>query len=347
MTFIIGKFARVAVWSLAVGVACGAYPFAAQLLAQGSASPATGSAVEAGGVEVLQLRPNLFLIASGGANVVVQVGTDGAIVVDTGTAASAPAVLAAIKRLTAQPIRYVINTNADPDHVGGNEVVVKAGMSLFTLPTFSTSLPTPTGAQVVASQQVLARMSGAVGGGHAFPQGAWPTETFRQKRRYMFFNDEGIDMLHQPAAHSDGDVVVVFRRSDIVVAGDVLDTTRFPVIDVASGGSVQGELDALNRLLELVIPSWVPIGSHDAGTWVVPGHGRVCNQLDVADYRDMVTIIRDRVQDMIARGLTLAQVQAAAPAQGYARRYGSEGGSWTTQMFVEAVYRSLKAAGPQ
>ncbi|MDP9114146.1 MAG: MBL fold metallo-hydrolase [Acidobacteriota bacterium] len=298
-------------------------------------------------MEVLQLRPNLSLIVGGGSNVVVQTGADGAVVVDTGAAASAPAILAAIKRLTPQPIRYVINTSADPDHVGGNELVVKAGKSLFTLPTFSTTLDAPTGAQVVAAEQVLTRMSGTADGGRAFPQSAWPTETFRQKRRSMFFNDEGIEMLHQPAAHSDGDVVVFFRRSDIVVAGDVLDTTRFPVINVAAGGSVQGEIDALNRLLELVIPSWVPIGSRDAGTWVVPGHGRVCNQLDVADYRDMVTIIRDRVQDMIARGLTLAQVQAAAPAQGYVRRYGSEGGSWTTRMFVEAVYRSLKAAGAQ
>ncbi len=310
------------------------------------ARPSAGSAVNAGGAEVLELRPNISLLGAGGADVVVQFGTDGAVVVDTGAAASAPAVLAAIKRLTTQPIRYVINTSADPDHVGGNEAVVKPGKSLFTLLTIGMRIAPPTGAHVVAAEQVLTRMSSPAGGGSAFPQSAWPTETFRQKRRYMFFNNEGIEMLYQPAAHSDGGVVVFFRRSDIVAAGDILDTKRFPVINVAAGGSVQGEVDALNRVLELVIPS-VPIVSRDAGTWVVPGHGRVCNQADVADYRDMVTIMRDRVQDMIARGLTLAQVQAAAPAQGYIRRYGSEGGPWTTQMFVEAVYRSLQAGRRQ
>jgi glyoxylase-like metal-dependent hydrolase (beta-lactamase superfamily II) len=146
--------------------------------------------------------------------------------------------------------------------------------------------------------------------------------------------------LHQPAAHTDGDSIVFFRRSDVVVAGDVLDTTRFPLIDVARGGSIQGEIDALNRLVELAIPS-VPLVSREAGTLVIPGHGRICDQLDVVEYRDMVTIIRDRIRDLIEEGKTLEQIQATSPARGYARRYGSDSGPWTTKMFVEAVYRSL------
>jgi cyclase len=156
----------------------------------------------------------------------------------------------------------------------------------------------------------------------------------------MYLNDEGIEVLHQPAAHTDGDSIVFFRRSDVVVAGDILDTTRFPLIDVARGGSIQGEIDALNRLVELAIPS-VPLVSREAGTLVIPGHGRVCDQLDVVEYRDMVTIIRDRIRDLIREEKTLEQIQATAPTRGYTRRYGSDSGPWTTKMFVEAVYRSL------
>jgi glyoxylase-like metal-dependent hydrolase (beta-lactamase superfamily II) len=155
----------------------------------------------------------------------------------------------------------------------------------------------------------------------------------------MYLNGEGIEVLHQPAAHTDGDVVVFFRKSDVVVAGDILDTTRFPAIDVARGGSIQGEIAALNRLVDLAIPS-VPIVSREAGTIVVPGHGRLCDQFDVVEYRDMVTIVRDRVQELVDAGRSLEQVKAASPARGYTRRYGGESGAWTNQ-FVEAVYASL------
>jgi glyoxylase-like metal-dependent hydrolase (beta-lactamase superfamily II) len=152
-------------------------------------------------------------------------------------------------------------------------------------------------------------------------------------------------VLHQPAAHTDGDVLVFFRRSDMVVAGDVLDTTRFPVIDVARGGSVTGEIAALNRLVDLAIPS-VPIVSREAGTLVIPGHGHVCDQTDVADYRDMVTIVRDRIRDLKKAGMTLNQIKATSPTRGYTRRYGSDSGSWTTDNFVDAVYQSLAREKP-
>jgi glyoxylase-like metal-dependent hydrolase (beta-lactamase superfamily II) len=156
----------------------------------------------------------------------------------------------------------------------------------------------------------------------------------------MYLNGEGIEILHQPSAHTDGDVVVFFRRSDVVVAGDILDTTRFPTINVARGGTINGEIAALNRLVELAIPS-VPIVSREAGTLVIPGHGRVCDQIDVVEYKDMVTIIRDRVRDLMDAGMSLEQVKAASPARGYTRRYGSDTGPWTTNQFVEAIYQTL------
>ncbi len=152
-------------------------------------------------------------------------------------------------------------------------------------------------------------------------------------------------MLHQPAAHTDSDVFAFFRRSDVVVAGDVLDTRHFPVIDVERGGSIDGEIAALNRLAELAVPS-VPIVSREAGTIVIPGHGRLCDHYDVIEYRDMITIVRDRVRDLVTSGRSLEQVKAAAPAAGYAGRYGNDGGDWTTDRFVEAVYRSLAKEKP-
>jgi glyoxylase-like metal-dependent hydrolase (beta-lactamase superfamily II) len=232
----------------------------------------------------------------------------------------------------------VINTSADADHVGGNEIVARAGQHLFTAPD-----PTgagPVGAAILSTQRVLARMSAPTGQAAPFAEGAWPSETFDRGRKYMYLNGEGIEVFHLPAAHTDGDAVVFFRRSDVVVAGDIFDTERFPVIDVARGGSVEGEIAALNRIVELAIPS-IPIVSREEGTWVVPGHGRLSDQLDVVHYRDMVTIVRDRVRDLVKAGMTLEQVKATSPARGYTQRYGARSGSWTTDAFVEAVYRSL------
>ena len=194
------------------------------------------------------------------------------------------------------------------------------------------------GASILSVEQVLTRMSGPAAQTR-FPAAAWPTETFNQPRKYMYLNGEGIEVFHQPAAHTDGDAIVFFRRSDVVVAGDVFDTTRFPVIDIAKGGSIQGEIAALQKLVDTAIPS-VPIVSREEGTLIIPGHGRICDQLDVVEYRDMVTIIRDRIRDLMKQGLTLEQIKAASPARGYTRRYGSDTGAWTTNDFVEAMYRS-------
>jgi glyoxylase-like metal-dependent hydrolase (beta-lactamase superfamily II) len=307
-------------------------------LAQGGQTSIAGT----GGLEVLQLRPNFYMIGGAGSNVGVQVGEDGVVVVDAGSSAKAADVLAAIQKITPRPIRYIIDTSADPDHVGGNETISKAGQTLFTAPG-SIALPgnfLGGVASILSAEKVLTRMSAPTGQSAAYSADALPTETFDQLRKYMFLNGEGIEVLHQPEAHTDGDVVVFFRRSDVVVAGDILDLTRFPVIDVARGGSIEGTIAALSRVVDLAIPS-VPIVSREAGTIVIPGHGHLCDQFDVVEYRDMVSIIRDRVRDLKNAGRTLDQVKAAAPARGYTRRYGSNLGVWTTDMFVEAIYKSL------
>jgi glyoxylase-like metal-dependent hydrolase (beta-lactamase superfamily II) len=294
------------------------------------------------GLEVLEVRPNFFMIAGAGGNIGIQVGDDGVVVVDAGSAASAPAVVAAIKRITPKPIRYVIDTGPDADHVGGNEVLSKAGDQFYPGTRSAGARPDAlrSVASILAAEGVVRHMTAAAESAPARPLVGLPTESFHYARKYFYLNGEAIEVLHQPAAHSDSDVFAFFRRSDVVVAGDVIDTRHFPVIDLERGGSIEGEIAALSRLADLAVPS-VPIVSREAGTIVIPGHGRLCDQFDVIEYRDMVTIIRDRVRDLIDAGRSLEQVKAAAPAKGYTGRYGNEGGDWTTAKFVEAVYRSL------
>jgi len=321
----------------------------ARVVAQGSETTASllvrtaqPASVRSDGLDVQQLRPNFYVIAGAGANIGVLVGPDGLVVVDSGSAARAEVVVAAIKTLSKQPIRYIIDTSADADHVGGNAVIAKAGQTILNLNNAVLSgLANGGAAAVLSAEGVLLRMSAPTGQAAPFPTAAWPTETFHGRRSYMYLNGEGIETLHQPAAHSDGDSVVFFRRTDVVMAGDIIDATHFPIIDVDHGGSIDGAIAALNRLVELAIPSF-PLVWQEGGTYVVPGHGRVYEQLDVVEYRDMVTIIRDRVRALIAEGKSLEQVQAARPAQGYTRQYGSDRGPWTTSSFIEAVYKSLR-----
>lgn len=295
------------------------------------------AAARSDSLEILEVRPSFFVIAGAGANISVQVGEDGVVIVDAGTAASAPAVLDAIKRISPKPIRYVIDTGPDTDHVGGNEALSNAGERFFNRGNLGGG-DQASMAPIISAEGVLRHLA-------SWPAGAWPTEVFHYPRKYMYLNGEAIEILHQPAAHTDSDVFVFFRRSDVIAAGDVLDTRQFPVIDVDRGGSIQGEIAALNRLVELAVPS-VPVVTREAGTIVVPGHGRLCDQYDVVEYRDMMTIIRDRVRDLMEAGRSLAEVQAAQPAKGYVGRYGNAGGAWTTDRFIEAVYRSLEKERP-
>jgi glyoxylase-like metal-dependent hydrolase (beta-lactamase superfamily II) len=286
------------------------------------------------------------MITGAGANITVHVGPDGVIVVDAGPAGMSEKVLGAITRLSSKPIRYIINTSGDADHVGGNQALSKAGQTIISgttgNPGLSEDFLTNFGAAgVLAHENVLTRMSAPTGSAAPFPTESWPTKNYTGKSYSMYLNGEGIQVLHQPAAHTDGDSIVFLRRADVIATGDIVDLTRFPVIDVEKGGSIQGEIDALNRLLELVIPPF-PLVWQEARTLLIPGHGRIFDHADLVEYRDMVTIMRDRIQDLIGKGLTLPQIKAANPAQGFARRYGADP-AWTTGMFIEAAYTSLTA----
>jgi len=298
----------------------GALTSAAVALAGYATSAAAQSSIES-----YHVQGNVHMLVGDGANVAVQIGDEGVLVVDTGARVSRDALLAAVKKLSDRPIRWIVNTSADLDHTGGNETVSQAGLTVNGNP-----------AAIVSHENVLARMTAA-----NRPVTEMPLNTFFEAGRDFYFNGEAVFLYHVPNAHSDGDIIVYFRGSDVLVAGDIFMTTQYPVIDVAAGGGVDGYIAGLNRMLDIAVPAYLQEG----GTYVVPGHGRVGDEADILTFRDMLVIVRARVAELIAEGKTLAQVQEAKPALDYDVRYGNASGEWTSADFVEAIYTDLKARG--
>jgi cyclase len=296
----------------------------------GSATPAVmpEKATTVGTVQILQVRPQVYLmVGPSGSNSVVQAGEQGVLVVDTLTGDAGESLVAAIRSVTSRPILQIISTNADADHAGGNEAVRKAGDYFSTANTRDGG-----GAGILAFEKTLFRMSAD---GSPYAKYGWPTDSFFVSQKDLFMNGEPVQVLHQPAAHSDGDVIVHFRKSDVISAGDVFTPGRYPVIRIDQGGTINGLIAGLNRILAIAVPEF----NEEGGTLVVPGHGRICDEADVSDYRDMVTIVRDRVRDMVNNRATLDQVKAARLTLDYDVVYASP--TNTGDMFVEAVYRSL------
>jgi cyclase len=274
-------------------------------------------------VSSLPVAGQVWMVTAGGRNTVVQIGAEGVLVVNPGREDVADAVLAEIRKLAGDKrIHLLIDTNDDPAHVGGN---AKLGAG-----------PTPAAqrAAIIAHENSSLRMAAA-----GVPDREAPTDTFFRGTRELYFNDEPIEIIHVPAATSDGDVIVFFRKSDVVVAGDVIQDLTYPVVRLQDGGTVNGTIAALNRILDITIAAWRAEG----GTSVIPNQGRIYDEGDVAEYRDMLTIVRDRVQDAIAKGQTLDQVRAAGLARDYDGRYGAASGPASAGAFLETVYRSLTA----
>ena len=358
-------------------VLAAAIPVSAQTLNGSVAGAGTVPGVDANSpVKVLPVRGHIYVLMGAGANITLSVGLDGVLTVDSGSAEMSDQVLAAIRavqqwveaKTTAaappvmygaetrstivearhahappKPIRYIVNTSIAPDHIGGNVTLAGAG-STFTGGNVAGQLSNAgEGAAILGHENLQHRMTDPPAGQPPFPTRALLTSTYYTDSLKLssFFNGEGVVLLHQPAAFTDGDTMVYFRGSDVIAAGEVYRTTTYPVIDTSKGGTIDGVIEGLNDIIDLSVPEF----RSEGGTLVIPAYGRISDVADVAYYRDMVTILRDRIQDLVKKGMTLEQVKAARPTADYDGRYGTATGPWTTEMFVEAVYRTLPRDG--
>jgi glyoxylase-like metal-dependent hydrolase (beta-lactamase superfamily II) len=279
-------------------------------------------------------------LASSSANITVQTSDDAVVLVDTGRGDTIAAALSAIRQVSQKPIRFIINTQAAADHTGGNEALAKSGRPYGGRASGAGFLlaDQSSGATIIAHENVLSALSGARGGPSA-SFGMLPTETYFTPEHELF-SGEAIQLFHAPAALTDGDSIVFFRRSDVISAGDVFSTQGYPRLNLQAGGSINGEIAALNHILDLAIPR----DKQEGGTYIIPGHGRISDEADVVEYRDMLVIIRDRVQDLLMKGRTLDQIKTAKVSFDYDRRYSTP--QLTGEQFVESIVTSLTPAPP-
>ena len=281
-----------------------------------------------GKIEIQHVQGTVYMLSGAGPNITVQLSDEAVYVVDAGPPEMTDQVVAAIRTLSKRPISNIIDTSADPDHAGGNANLAKAGF-------YDTGQPGErAGAGIAANLNVLNRLTA-----EKRPFEELPTDTY-EVHSWALFNGEPVILMHAPAAHTDGDTYVFFRRSDVISTGDVYTPSLYPVIRADQGGTVDGLIDGLNDIIAIMVPR----ENEEGGTYLIPGHGRICDRTDIVDYRDALTIIRGRVQEMVSKGMTLDQVKAAKPSYDYDGMYGADSGEWTTSMFIEAVYNDVAKA---
>jgi cyclase len=287
-------------------------------------------------IRTSHVQGNVYMLTGAGGNTTVQVGKDGVLLVDTQFAPMAPKIMAEIRKLTKGPVLFIVNTHAHPDHVGGNGAL--AGLigvgEMGPLGRLDGGQPL----KIIAHGNVLNRLTERVPNQpRLVPDEGLPEDQYFTPFKDLNINGEAVIIYHEPNAHTDGDSVVLFRGSDVVVTGDIFTPGGYPAIDVDRGGSVQGEIAALNHILDLTVPGH----TQEGGTYVIPGHGRICDEADVVEFRDMVVIIRDRVQDGIKKGLSLEQIKASRPTRDYDTEYVTPNSFVKSDQLVEMVYKSL------
>jgi cyclase len=329
-----------------------------------------------GQVHVLPVQGNIYMLVADGTNITASIGADGVMLVNTGSASMSDKLLAAVNQLAnsavtppapntcfgancpnawgwaspymnsvissptpAKPVRYIVNTSAAPDHIGGNEKIATSGFFPRGGGFGSAVENVGRNAEILAHENVLNRMTTpSAPGGKAAAAAAQPNDTYFDELHKLpeYFNGEAVILYHAPAANTDGDSLVFFRHSEVISAGNLMSTISYPIIDIDKGGSIQGVIDGLNHILDLAVAEYRGQG----GTWIIPGRGRLADTTDVASYRNMLTIIRDRVADLKRKGMTFEQVKAARPTMDFDGRYGQP--SPVTDTFVGAVYKSLE-----
>jgi glyoxylase-like metal-dependent hydrolase (beta-lactamase superfamily II) len=266
-----------------------------------------------------ELGGGVYMLMGRGGNMGLSVGEDGVFLVDDQYAPLTEKIVAAIRGITSEPVRFVLNTHWHGDHTGGNENLGEAGALLVAHENVRERL---------SVDQVLQRVGHPVDTTAASPRGAWPVVTFTRDVTFHL-NGDDLHAFHVEHAHTDGDAIVHFRRANVVHMGDTFFRGRFPFIDTASGGSIDGLIAAVGRALAVM----------DAETQVIPGHGALATRNDLRAYRDALKTMRDRVAALLEEGLSLDAVLDRAPCADYAAEVGAPQAQ--ERAFTETLYRSL------
>lgn len=287
-------------------------------------------------LSLYHVKGQVYVVDGAGVNVTVQIGDEAIVFVDTPEPEYIDEMMSLIREISNSPVRYVISTALDPMHLAGNEAINNLGFRGFGGRGAGVAVAiggNTSGVTLLAQENVLNRFYLTDND----VENLTLTTTYFTPTFDFYMNDEGIAVYHMPNAHTDGDSIVFFRSSDVISLGDLLVQGQYPDIDVSSGGSVNGFIEALNLVLELMIPG----PNAEGGTYVVPGHGRIGDEIDVVEYRNMLVIVRDRIQGQIEQGMSLDQVINSNPTLDYNTEYGGLRGGPTSTEFITAIYQSL------